>query len=270
MYGHWQLTFSAEGRFLAFPDATVRRFAAHLVVDLLGRELVLFSAVDDHVHVVVRGARERARRAAQALLQRFRPRFPEAGFEPVHISAIEDRAHARRMVPYLIRQPVHHGLPIHPARFEGSCFLDLAGARLQPGYGIERLRRMLPRYRIDALLDAAGVRAADLAPASDERVRATALPDLRDAAAAALGVHPVLPGQGLAVVAARRSVAHLARRVGLPTRHVADVLQAAASSVRRLARQDLDPRVEEIVLRQVTLRSRVPYEQARGPRVRAG
>jgi hypothetical protein len=46
-------------------------------------------------------------------------------------------------VTYLLKQPVKHGLDVHPALWTGSCFLDLIGARLIPGFSTAPLRAAL-------------------------------------------------------------------------------------------------------------------------------
>jgi hypothetical protein len=61
------------------------------------------------------------------------------------VKPVEDRDHYERLVRYLLVQPSKHELPVHPALWEGPCFLDPVGARLIDGFDRQRLVQVLPR-----------------------------------------------------------------------------------------------------------------------------
>ena len=55
----WHLTVASDGRTPLFPDEARRRAAVRTLARVAGQELVLFSVVDDHVHLVVTCDRSR-------------------------------------------------------------------------------------------------------------------------------------------------------------------------------------------------------------------
>ena len=79
-----------------------------------GRSLLLFCVVDDHVHLVCRGSRAEAGRLARRLAVVVGSR-PGGRMAPTDIRAVSGRPHLYGLVEYVPRQPVRHGLGVHPA-----------------------------------------------------------------------------------------------------------------------------------------------------------
>lgn len=153
---------------------------------------------------------------------------------------------------------VHHQLPAHPATWAGSCFSDLVGARVIPGFDATAIEALLPRLRQDVILRHVGIAAEEVRPASEEALRSTPPGALLLAACAALALPPRPRGRAAGAVQARRTVAVLGRAAGFSARQIADTLEMSASQVRRLSLSSLPPRIEQATRRQVTLRSAVP------------
>jgi hypothetical protein len=80
----------------------------------------------------------------------------EVPFAPVYVKQVVDRAHLDTIVDYILRQGPHHGLSVHPALAPGSCFLDIIGARLLPGFE-SRLPGLLPCFRMHGVFARVGV-----------------------------------------------------------------------------------------------------------------
>jgi len=228
----WHLTIAADGRQTLFPSDGQRHAGVRVLARLAGTELVLFSLVDDHAHLVVLGERERAGRLARAVLLGLRP-LAAAPLDPARVRPVESRAHLESLVRYVLRQTARHGLPEHPALWSGSCFQDLVGARWLPGLQL-RLAEALPRLGPAALCAAAGLDPAPLAPASDEALRGAGVARLVAAVAAAHALPLPLTGRTTAVVVARAAIAHLALGCGLAAADVAWALHLTPRGVREL------------------------------------
>lgn len=158
---YWHVTIATEGRFSL--DSPLP-----LVVAVLRacRALLLFAVVDDHVHVVLYGERA-AVGAIVSGLSRALAAVVAVELQPARIRPIADRAHLRSLVGYLAGQPARHGI----ASWEGSCLLDLLGAR-RIGFDAGPIAEALPREAIAALaLRGAGFDVDAILPASDALVR---------------------------------------------------------------------------------------------------
>jgi len=155
----------------------------------------------------------------------------------------------------MVRQPARHDLPGHPALWEGSCFGDLAGVRLLPGYEVRSSLQELPRLRLRDLLGVVGLSPEPVGPATSD--------DLRQAGVArivqlALGAHalPTLAGRSAGVPDARALVVQAAIKAGLRPSAVAPFLGITPRAARRLARRALDPRALPALLRRPSLELR--------------
>jgi REP element-mobilizing transposase RayT len=228
----WHLTLAADGRQALFPGETARRAAVRALARLAGGELVLFSVVDDHVHLVVTAEGPRVGRLARALLLGLRP-LAAAPLDPARARPVETRSHLESLVRYVLGQTAHHGLAEQPALWTGSCFQDLVGARWLPELRL-RLAEALPRLPRAALLEAVGVREGHVAPARDDALRAGGVGRLVAAVAAAAALPPDLGGRPAGVVTARRAAARLAQAGGLATADLAWALGVRPQAVRRL------------------------------------
>lgn len=127
MYLH-HLVMASAGRMTLFDDEPMRRRALYGLHAITRRAWVLFSLVDDHVHLVLQGARNEVGQLAQRISVKLRY-LTGRPLQRSHIVPVERRQHLGNLLPYLLRQAPHHGLDVHPALFGGSCFLDLVGAR---------------------------------------------------------------------------------------------------------------------------------------------
>jgi hypothetical protein len=244
----WHVTIASDGRHPLLPAEDARRVAVRLLARVASGELVLFSVVDDHVHVVALAERARVAKLGRALVLGLRP-LAAAPVEPPRLRPVETRAHLESLVGYVLGQVAHHGLAEHPALWSGSCFQDLVGARWLPGLTL-RLREALPRLTREAVFGAVGLTGGALTPADDAAVRAAGCVRLVAAAAAAHAVPAALAGNTPPVVAARRAVAQLARAAGRAT---ADLVWALGLS-RRAARRYQEPPAPPELLRAVRLR----------------
>jgi len=259
----WHLTIAAAQRRHAFHDRARRLASVHALLRIAAPVLLLWCIVDDHLHLVIAGTRPEAGRLAQRLHLALAAIMPDAEFEAARIRPVEDRHHLVTLVPYVLAQTRKHDLPFHPARWDGSCFQDLVGARRLCHFDARPLAQALPRLTRDQILAAVDAPPWSLRPVDDDRVRATAPAALAEAAAAAVGL-PRLQGRTEAAVEARCVVLHLARRAEWPVSHLAPLLRVHPGSARRLVARAPDPKLEDAVRRQIALRAAVP-EQRRPP-----
>lgn len=117
--------------------------------------MLLFCVMPDHVHLVLLCNRDRAGRIAQAANLAL-ARIAGPGMQPAHIRAVEDASHPASLLPYVLRQLGHHGLPGHAALWDGSVFQDLIGARLLGGFRANLVRAQ-PTFRLRDALAAVGL-----------------------------------------------------------------------------------------------------------------
>ena len=222
----WHLTYASDGRNPLFPDEVACRKAVRVLGRVAGTSTVLFSIVDDHLHLVLWCDRQRRGRLARALVQALRQVAP-VPVEPARVRAVENRSHMKWLVDYLLSQTIHHGIPSHPALWSGSCFPDLIGARLVPGLKLQ-LRKALPRFRMRDIYRAVG---------------------------------PTLSGKSAPVVQARRAAAQLANQAGMGIADVAWALDIAPRSVRRLHGPRVDAGTAKVVRMRLALENAVKPKQ---------
>jgi len=231
------VTVATAGRLALALDETALRAVVRAIV--ARHDLLLFDVVDDHVHAALEA--ERPALAARGLRWTLEATTgPGVRWQAPHVQPIEGRRHLERLVGYLLEQPARHELPVHPALWTGSCFLDLVGARRLAGFDAARLRAHLPRLRERALREAVGLGSDPLAPAERaawDRVGPRRLVELASATVAA---GPDLRGRSAPVVAARALAARIAQGLGLGTSPVARALGVTPRAVRRLASRPAD------------------------------
>ncbi len=141
----WHLTYASDGRNPLFPDEVACRKAVRVLGRVAGTSTVLFNIVDDHLHLVLWCDRQRRGRLARALVQALR-QVATVPVESARVRAVENRAHMKWLVDYLLSQTIHRGIPAHTALWSGSCFPDLIGARWVPRMELQ-LRKALPPKR---------------------------------------------------------------------------------------------------------------------------
>ncbi len=225
----WHLTFSTDGRFPLFQDEASCRAAIRKLVAIAGAEIVLYSIVDDHVHLVIVCMPGRKGKICSALLRSLRL-IAATKVLPAYQRPVETRSHMMWLVRYLLQQVVHHGVDAHPATWSGSCFQDLIGARWLEGFGL-RARKVLPRLAMKSINEMVGLPPRRIMPAGDADVRLAGVAGLVEAAGSALAVGPELRGRTAPVVMAKKAVAHTALNVGLSTREVARALKLTPRAV---------------------------------------
>ncbi len=234
----FHVTFATEGRQPLFPSEDRRRAAVRALARTVAGRAVLFSIVDDHVHVVIMGDRPRAGRVARAVAIALGPRA-DAPLDAARIRPVENRSHLQWLVRYLLLQPVHHRLGIHPALYTGSCFPDLVGARLLPGLTL-RIGDALPRFRPEEACGLVGLPAVAIRPLTPEAVRAAGVIRIVSAAAAVRAQGPELKGRDRGVVEVRRLAGAVAAEAGLGVAEVTWALGVSARTGRRLHKAAAD------------------------------
>jgi hypothetical protein len=208
--------------------------AVRAIARVGGRRVLLFCVVDDHVHVVVHADRPDAGRLGRGLRMALRAISPEADIEAAFVRPVSSRAHLEHLAhDYIVKNPVKHGVSSTPALWSGSCFADLVGARLLPGFDPSAIVAWLPRFRPSQLYAAVGVDPhLDLSVHRDLR---TVSPATLAAAAAASIAATDLSGRDPLAVAARRTGARLALDAGHPHAAVREAFHLPSRSLRRAA-----------------------------------
>ncbi len=233
-------------------DERERRALLRALTRQGGPRLLLFNLVDDHLHQVLSGRRVKV--LARDLRRSIQAARPDLELEPPHVKPVGTRSYLRWLVEYLLDQPRKHDLAgVHPALWTGSCFQDLIGLRLLPGFDPARIRAELPRLRQRHLFPHVGLTASPLAPADDDALHRAGAARIVRLAAATYAVGPELEGRSNPVVEARALAANLATRVGLAKRDVASYLGVGARAVQKLARRDAESNAELALRRRLTL-----------------
>ena len=235
----YHLTFVAKGRQPPFPGEVARRAAVRALIRVGGAWIVLFCLVDDHVHVVVLCEPADVRRIARSLHMTLTPRASVPLLD-AHVEPVEKRSHMEWLVRYVVGQVDHHALHAHPALWSGSCFADLVGARVLPGWRAN-IDEALPRHTVADALKAAGLDLRALEPIRDAGLRELGVRRIVSAAADAVGADPALPGRTAEVVEARRVAITLARGVDFDRAEIAHALGLTVHGVAKLARTPASP-----------------------------
>lgn len=242
----FHLTFATDGRLPLFPSQAPRLAALHAIGRVAGDKVLLFCLVDDHAHIALDIDPGRVGVMSRSLLLALRPLAEHV--EPAHVRPVESRSHLEWLVGYMLRQPIKHGMPGHPALWSGSCICDLVGARVVPGLEpIPRLMAVLPRFRLREAFAHAGLPKAELFPLDDDGIRDLGAVPLARAAAFVTASTVPLVGKAAPVAAARAATCQLARQAGIATRDVTRVLAITPQAVGRLARKAVDPRLPRAV-----------------------
>ena len=235
----WHLTLATDGRNPAFPDEDARRAAVHAVGRVLGPRLVMFALVDDHGHFVVFADAAEVGQVGRSI--RLALRALGADFQAADVRAVADRGHMENLVNYLLTQPQHHKLPVHPATWTGSCFADVVGARTVPGIKL-RLADALPRFPLLDMMPSVLLPRAAIVRATPDVLRAVGTTRIVSAAAAAFAAPVALRGRAPEANRARRAGASLAQNAGFGS---ADIARALGITVRAAARLSGAP-VEDV------------------------
>ena len=227
------------------------RLAIRKLTCVGGEEIVLFCIVDDHIHIVLQAERNRAGRLAQAIACSLSP-VAASPIGPAYVRPVKDRSHMNWLVNYLLSQPKHHDMIGHPALWSGSCFLDIAGARIVEGMQLQ-VGKVLPRFRVRTAYEAVGLPPKEISPARDSDVRAAGAARLASAAGAALAVGPPLTGKIDSIVHARRAVVQLAREVAIPNSEVAWALGITKRTAGRLVEPPVEKELMQAIRKRLVL-----------------
>ena len=252
------VTFASDGRHPLFADLAAQRRALHALARVAKKALLLFCFVDDHLHVVLRAPERRVGRIVAGLTLALRP-IAAAPLGRAFVRRVETRRHLEWLADdYILRQPEKHGLPGPLALQEGSCFLDLAHARVLPGIALdEQLLEALPRYLLRRAYRAAGLEESPLRPLDDESIRALGAARVFSAAQAVLAARPGARGNGRAERTCRRVAVQVCREVGIASSECRFALRIGRSAHSRLARSRRDARVAKAVRLRLALEERV-------------
>jgi hypothetical protein len=249
-------TFSSDGRHPLFPTLARRRAAVRCILRV-APECILFCVVDDHLHVVVVADPARTGRIAAALLQALRS-ISAAPLLPARAVPVETRRHLEFLADhYILEQSKKHGLADPPPLFEGSCFLDLVGARVvDPAISL-RLVAAMPRYRMRRAYRAVGLEEKPIAPLPDQAIRLLGAARIVAASACAVAAQPGSRGNGPVERIARCAAVQLATTVGIAIDEVAFALGITRSSAVRLSHKAVPDHVLAAVRRRLALEALV-------------
>jgi hypothetical protein len=251
------VTIATVGRLALARDETERRTLVRALASVATRRLLGFGFADDHLHFSARA--RHPRHLARDVRRRVAAALPSVQLQTPHLQPIESRAHLERVVTYQLRQTAKHDVAstASAALWTGSCFLDLVGARLLPGFDASLLQAELPRLRARLLFGAVGLAPVPLEPASNDTLRRAGAARLVTLAAAVYAVGPALVGRGRLVVAARALAVQVANRCGLPASEVRLLLGVNQSTTWRLTQRPTDPRAARALRLRLTLEQRV-------------
>jgi hypothetical protein len=251
-------TFASDGRHALFPDLASQRQALHAVARVAKKSLLLFCFVDDHLHVVFRALERRVGRIVAGLTLALRP-IAAAPLGRAFVRRVATRHHLEWLADtYILRQAEKHGLPGPLALREGSCFLDLVGARVLPGIALdEQLLVALPRYLLRRAYRAVGLEETLLEPLEDAAIRALGAARVFTAAQVALAARPGARGNGRAERSCRRVAVQLCRQVGIASGECRFAVGIGRSAYSRLARARCDRRLATAVRLRLALEERV-------------
>lgn len=253
----WHLTFATDERLPIVETETQRRRAVWVLGQVTRTALILFCFVDDHVHIAILCPEERLGWARRAITLGLRSVLA-ADVAPTGTKEIEHRGHLESLVTYFVQQTKHHRLPVHAARWSGSCFQDLVRARCVPTITL-RLFDLLPRTRPSDVFGRVGLPIVE--PASDVVVRAAGAARVARASSAALGVGPDLVGRSVAVARARRAGAQVAAAAGIGAGDVEWALGISQRSRRRFVAETADLEAQRAIRLQIAIEDAVAAGQ---------
>ena len=259
----FHVTLSSVGRVLLARGVDQLRALVRALTRSCQGRLLMFSLVDDHAHLLPRTNHPGL--LGRELVRAARGVVPGLQLQAPHVAPVESRAHLLRLVDYLLDQPRKHGLAAHPALWEGSCFQDLLGARLLPGFDRTALVAELPRLRLGQLFPRVGLRPELIAPAGPELLLAAGVGRILELAAGVFALPLPLEGHARPQVEARALAAQMALRAGFRPGGIAPLLGLGERGLRKLLRRPVPAEACLALTRRLALELRVASENAWQP-----
>jgi hypothetical protein len=245
------LTAQRDRRFPLFTKTKHHLEALHRIGRVCKGNLVLFALIAEHLHLIAQLSRAAAGRLAQSVLLTLRP-LVKTPLASSYIKEVEGPGHMYRSVRYELEQPKKHGMPGHPALWPGSCLPELVGARVIPGLTL-RIKEAEPTFKVERALKILRLPGEKVQPAGRRQLRSAGAARIVAATAAAFGVEPTLEGNRPHVRIARRAVAYIADKIGLPTADIKVVTGLDEHSLWRLRRREVSDTCIDAIRRRVTL-----------------
>jgi hypothetical protein len=251
----FHLTYTSVGRLPFFPNLAGCREALHRLARLR-HSLALFSIVLEHLHQVAltNGA---GGSAVSKATKRALGTMVATPFDETDIRTVGSRDYVENLFRYHLVQPAKHNVPGPPALWEGSCFLDLVGARRIRGL-VLHIERIMPHVDKTMACEHVGLSGVELLPASADQILQAGPERLVTAAAAAFAAPPDLAGRTLPEVDVRCAVAKLGRWAGMNDSEIAAAVKVSDErSVRRLRKRTIEKEALEAVRVRITLEDAV-------------
>jgi hypothetical protein len=222
-------------------------------VKIAGREIALFSLVDEHAHLVLVGTAERTRRLRQAIRQSLEP-LTDSPIVSSWAERVADRKHMLRLIRYFLEQVIHHELlNAQPALWHGSCFLDLIEARHIEGLELQ-LEVIIPRKTAKGVAcSAVGLPGTGVDPLGRKAIREMGFKRIVEASFAAVGSTPDLKGKSNIAVCARRLAAQMGHIVGYAKEELVWALGVKRQSINAMLRRPVPGQMLQVVARRLAL-----------------
>ena len=232
----WHLGFSSTKRGTLYPDEGQRRRAVRALVEAAGPSLVLFCLVNVHKHLLLRTVEN-----IQKLGENIRSALSEVSDEALGdpwTEQVEGTKHQATLLRYILQQPSHHKIGVHDALWTGSCFQDMAGARVINGLRLH-VWDVLPGVGGSVIYKHVGL-PGPIEPLTFEQIRVLGPVRLVGAASAAVAADPLLRGTGRLAHRGRCLAVLLSRLARIPMSDLRWALQITKSSYHRAAQQPHD------------------------------
>jgi hypothetical protein len=251
----FHLTYTSVGRLPFFPNLAGCREALHRLARLR-HLLVLFSIVLEHLHqVALTNGTDGS--AVSKGTKRALGTMVATPFGETDIRTVGSRDYVENLFRYHIVQPAKHNVPGPPALWEGSCFLDLVGARWIRGFTLH-IERIMPSFEKGMACEHVGLSGVELLPASADQILEAGAQRLVSAASAAFAAPPAITGNTLPEVDVRCAAAKLGRWAGMHDSEIAAAAKVAGErSVCRLRKRSIDKEALEAVRVRIALEDAV-------------
>jgi hypothetical protein len=168
---------------------------------------------------------------------------------------IDGTKHKAGLLRYFLQQPSHHNVAVHDALWTGSCFLDLAGARVIDGLRLQ-IWDLLPNISRSVIYQHVGLPRRSIEPVSLAEIRVLGAVRLVAAASAALAADPLLQGKAKLERRGRGLAVELGQRAGIPSSEIRWALKQPRTNYHRALQEP----VEEMDM--LAVRKRLALEEA--------